>query len=208
MNSQGKNLFERALETQLQFGTRRSPNAIVLTNAVIIKRNFAGKDIECKTKTGKPFKKTGRRFTLVLTEELFNALCAEKGNCTYGIWAFAPEEDPNLKVYTIEVRLKMESDNPPVCKLYTKNNGKTDVSVLNSTNLAILDSIWECDIERVDLTLSAYDPEKTGTFTLWLRDLKMSQTAIEDNDNYWAEFDINEDSLPFPPNGDPNKEED
>lgn len=201
MNNQGKNLFERALETKMQFGTRRSQNAVVFENAVIIKRNFAGKDIPCKDKKGKTFVKKGRRFTLVLTEEMFNALCAEKGECSYGIWAFAPEE-PDLKVYTIEVNVKMESANPPSCKLYTKNGGKADVSVLNSTNLAILDEIYECDIERIDVTVNPYDPEKTGHFTLWLRDLKMSQIEIEDSDSYWKTMDAEE--LPW--DVDPNED--
>ena len=204
MNNQGKNLFERALETKMQFGTRRSQNAIVFENAVIIKRNFAGKDIPCKDRKGKSFVKKGRRFTLVLTEDMFKALVAEKGECSYGIWAFAPEENPDLKVYTIEVRAMMESANPPVCKLYTIHNGKNDVTILNSTNLGVLDEIYECDIERVDLTLNPYDPDKTGHFTLWLRDLKMSQKVIEDNDTYWNDMELTDDNLPF--NSDPNED--
>lgn len=205
MNNQGKNLFERALETTMQFGNRRSPNAVVFNNAVIIKRNFAGKDISCKDSKGRPFTKKGRRFTLVLTEDMFNALCAEKGTCTYGIWAFAPEEDPNLKVYTIEVNIKMDSPNPPVCKLYTKSNGKTDITLLTDTNLGIIDEIYDCDIERVDLTVSPYDPEKIGKFTLYLRDLKISQNYIEENDSYWNNFEMTEDNMPFP-GSDPNQD--
>lgn len=204
MNNQGKNLFERALETKMQFGTRRSPNAVVFENAVIIKRNFAGRDVTGKRKDGKTFTKKGRRFTLVLTKEMFDALCAEKGECSYGIWAFAPEEDPELKVYTVDVNVKMESANPPTCKLYTKNSGKANVSILNSTNLGLLDEIYECDIERVDITLNPYDPDKTGHFTLWLRDLKMSQIEIEDNDSYWNNIIVDDmDVMPF---GDPNED--
>ena len=204
MNNQGKNLFERALQTRMQFGNRRSPNVIVLENAVIIKRNFSGKDIQCKDRKGKTFVKKGRRFTLVLTEEMFNALQAEKGECSYGIWAFGGEEDPDLKVYTIEVNLKMESANPPVCTLFTKKNGSADVNVLDSTNLNILDELYECDIERVDLVLSPYDPDKTGHFTLWLRDLKMSQNEIEDNDEYWNNIIAGDTDIPY--NIDPNEE--
>lgn len=204
MNNQGKNLFERALETKMQFGTRRSPNAVVFENAVIIKRNFAGKDITGKRKDGKTFTKKGRRFTLVLTKEMFDALCAEKGECSYGIWAFAPEENPDLKVYTIEVNVKMESANPPSCKLYTKSNGKANVSILNSTNLGLLDEIYECDIERVDITVNPYDPDKSGHFTLWLRDLKLSQIEIEDNDSYWNNMIV--DDMEVMPFGDPNED--
>lgn len=203
MNSQGKNLFERALETSIEFGNRRSPNVIVVKNAVIIKRNFAGKDIPGKRKDGKPFVKKGRRFTWVLTEDLFNALTAEKGECTFGIWAFS-QENPDLKVYTIEVNIKMESDNPPTLLLYTSNNGRTVVTELNSTNMGTLDVIQEIDIERVDLTLNPYDPEKSGHFTLWLRDLKLKQNEIEDSDSYWNNVVTDDERMPF---GDPNSED-
>ena len=202
MNSQGKNLFERALETSLEFGNRRSPNVICVKNAVIIKRNFAGKEIPGKRKDGKSFVKKGRRFTWVLTEELFNALCQEKGECTYGIWAFSPE-NPDLKVYTIEVNIKMESDNPPSIILYTSNNGKVKPTELNSTNMGALDVIQEIDIERVDFTLNPYDPDKSGHFTLWLRDLKLKQNEIEDSDSYWSSIVSDDETIPF---GDPNRE--
>lgn len=202
MNNQGKNLFERAQLTSMTFGNRRSPNVIVFENAVIIKRNFAGRDIQGKRKDGRPFVKQGRRFTLVLTEDMFNALKAEKGECSYGIWQFAPE-DPDLKVYTIEVNVKMESANPPMCRLYTKRDGKANVTILNSANMGILDEIYECDIERIDMTLNPYDPDNTGHFTLWLRDLKMSQNEIEDSDEYWNNM-ITDDELPW--NEDPNTE--
>lgn len=205
MNNQAKNLFERALETTMEFGNRRSPNAICLSNAVIIKRNFAGRDIPGKRKDGRPFVKQGRRFVLVLTEDMFNALCNEKGECVYGIWQFDPE-NPDLKVYTIEVRIKMESANPPVCRLYTKRNGKVDISLLNSTNLGILDEIYECDIERIDMTLNAYDPDKTGHFTLWLRDLKLSQNEIEEGDDYWNNMGSADDADDIPFNIDPNED--
>ena len=204
MNNQGKNLFERALNTKLQFGNRRSPNVIVLENAVIIKRNFSGKDIQCKGKNGKPFVKKGRRFTLVLTEELFKALVEQKGECSYGIWAFGGEEDPDLKLWTVEVNVKMESANPPVCTLYTKKDGKADLNVLDSTNLNVLDEIYDCDIERIDLVLSPYDPDQTGHFTLWLRDLKISQNEIEDSDEYWENIMANDNDIPF--NIDPNQD--
>lgn len=207
MNNQGKNLFERALETKMQFGTRRSQNAIVFENAVIIKRNFAGRDIPGKTKEGRSFIKTGRRFVLVLTEDMFQALCAEKGTCKYGIWAFDPEENPDLKVYLIEVKIKMESNNPPVLKLYTTNGSKKNVSILNSANMGVLDEIYECDIERIDLTVNPYDPDRTGSFTLWLRDLKLSQTKVEEGDGYWSEFDLNDDNPFGDVQGDPNSEE-
>ena len=202
MNNQGKNLFERALETKLVFGTRKSPNAIVFEDAVIIKRNFAGRDIHGKRSDGRPFVKQGRTFTLVLTEDMFNALCAEKGECRYGIWNF-DKEDPELKVYTVEVKLKMESNNPPSCTLYTTRNGKTDISVLNSANLGVLDEIYDVDIERVDIVVNPYDPEKTGHFTLWLRDLKLKQTAIEESNQFWDDLLKGDDELPF---GDPNNE--
>ena len=202
MNNTGKNLFERALQSTLQFGTRRSPNAIVIQNAVIIKRNFAGKDIPCKDSKGKTFIKKGRRFTLVLTEDLFNALVQEKGNCSHSIWAF-DKENPDLKVYTIEVNVRMESSNPPMCKLFTKRNKTTDVNILDSTNIGILDEIYDIDIERIDLVLNPYDPDHTGNFTLWLRDLKLSQNEIEDSDDYWSNLNAEEDALPFTPT-DPN----
>lgn len=210
MNNQGKNLFEKALETEMVFGTRRSPNAIEFKKAVIIKRNFSGKDIPLKDKKGKSFIKKGRRFTLVLTEELFNALVQAKGECSYGVWNFGGEENPELKLYTIEVRLNMDSANPPSCKLYTTSTNPDgtkvkNVTTLNSTNLDILDEVYECDIERVDIVVNPYDPDKINHFTLWLRDIKLSQLEIEDSDKYWevsSQFS-DADESPF---GDPNED--
>lgn len=203
MNNQAKNLFERALETRMIFGTRKSSSAVCFENAVIIKRNFAGKDIPCKDRNGRSFVKKGRRFTLVLTEDMFNALKEAKGDCSYGIWQFAPDENPELKVYTVEVNIKMESNNPPTCALYTKNNGRVNVSVLDSTSIGILDEIYECDIERIDITVNPYDPDKVGHFTLWLRDIKLSQNEIEDSDAYWNNM-VAGDNVPY--NADPNQD--
>lgn len=207
MNNQGKNLFERALETEIQFGTHRSPNVIVIKKAVLNRRNFAGKDVVCKDRKGKTFTRKGRRFTLILTEDLFNALSEVKGECTYGIWEFAKEENPDLKVYTIDVNVKMESANPPKCELYTKYKGDIQYKLLDSTNIGVLDEIAECDIDRVDLELNAYDPDKTGHFTLWLRSIKFSQLQIEDADEYWTNLTEESDKATSDVSGDPNNEQ-
>lgn len=208
MNTQGKNLFDRALETEMILGTRRNPNAIEFKKAVIIKRNFEGRDITGKQKNGKSFVKKGRRFTLVLTEDMFNALTEAKGECSHGIWNFGGEENPDLKLCTIEVRINMDSANPPSCKLYTAaGNGSNErnVTVLSSTNLGVLDTIYESDIERVDILVNPYDPDKIGHFTLWLRDIKLSQLELEDSDEYWnvtSDLSVIDDN-PFT---DPNEE--
>ncbi len=204
MNNQGKNLFERALETEMVFGTQFNPNAVLFKNAVIIKKNFKGQEITITPKNGKrPFKKVGPRFDLVLTEEMFNALVAEKGNCRYQIWNF-DQENPDLKVYEIEVCIKMDSAKKPNIQLITKNNGRVNIESLNAYNLAILDEIDSINTERVDLVVNPYDPNKLGEFSLWLRSMKYVQVEVLDDisndDEYWINLEkqIREEQMPDP----------
>lgn len=206
MNNQGKNLFERALETEMIFGTQTNPNAIKLKNAVIIKPNFKGEEITITPKNGgRPFKKVGPRFTLVLTEDMFNVLCQEKGTCKYNIWQFDPE-NPDLKVFTVEVCIKMDSakKQQPIIELITKSHGRVNHETLTAYNLAILDEIEPINVERVDMVLNPYDPNKAGMFTLWLRSMKYVQKEIvddiSDGDEYWAELEkqIRNEDLPDP----------
>jgi len=212
MNNQAKNLFERALETTMQFGTQKSPNAVMFKNAVIIKRNFKGAEQVVTPKNGgRPFKKVGPRFTLVLTEDMLQALRDAKGNCRYSMWQF-DEENPDLKVFEIEVNIKMDSSNPPVIQLITKKGGVVKPKTLKSHNLAILDEPDSIDIERVDLIVNPYDPSKSGNFTLWLRQMKVVLREVQDDisadDEYWAEIErqILEDELPEEVEFDPNQD--
>lgn len=206
MDNQAKNLFERALETKMIFGTPTNPNAVLFRNAVIIKTNFKGKEITITPKNGsRPFKKVGPRFTLVLTEDMFNALCQEKGQCKYNIWQF-DQENPDLKVYEIEVCIKMDSakKQQPVIELITKSHGKVNSEALTAYNLGVLDDIESINTERIDMTLNPYDPNKIGMFTLWLRRMKFVQREvlddISDGDDYWAELEkqIRNEDLPDP----------
>lgn len=204
MNNRGKELYERALHTELVFGNRANPNAIILQNVAISKRNFEGRTETGKKKDGRPFTKEGRRFTINLTEDLFNAICTEKGTCNYSIWAFGGDEQPDLKLYTIEVHVNMASQYPPHARLYTMGKDNTaSIRDLNDTSIAVLDSVREEDIERVDVVLNPYDKDKIGIFTLYLNDIKMCQRYVEDTDNYWSH--IVQDEEESQPNGeDPN----
>lgn len=199
MNNLGKALYEQALKTTIQFGAPGRPNAVAINNAAIYKRNFKGADQKITPKDGgRSFVKKGRRFTLALTEELFNALCNEKGECSYNVWAFGGEEDPDLKLYTMEVIVNMASSYPPTALLYTaKKNGNWDISEpLTDTSIGILDEVDSMNIERVDLVLNPYDKDKTGNFTLYLNSIKMSQKYIEDMDDYWSVNAHLEDNAP------------
>lgn len=199
MNNLGKALYEQALKTTIQFGAPGRPNAVAINNAAIYKRNFKGVDQKITPKDGgRSFVKKGRRFTLALTEDLFNALCDEKGQCAYGVWAFGGEEEPDLKLYTIEVIVNMASSYPPTALLYTaKKSGQWDISEpLTDTSIGILDEVDSMNIERVDLILNPYDKDKTGNFTLYLNSIKMSQKYIEDEDAYWSANAHLEDDTP------------
>lgn len=189
MNNLGKALYEKALKSEIVFGAPGRPNAIIIKDAAIYKRNFKGVDQKITPKDGgKSFTKKGRRFSLALTEELFVALTNEKGNCSYNIWAFGGDEDPDLKLFTVEVVVNMSSSYPPNAQLYTIDAyGKMHMSEpLTDTSIGILDDVNDYDIERVDLVLNPYDKDKTGNFTLYLNSIKMSQKHIEDSDSYWS----------------------
>ena len=199
MNNLGKALYEQALKTTIQFGMQGRPNAIMLSNAAIYKRNFKGADQKITPKDGgRSFVKKGRRFTLALTEEIFEAICNEKGNCSYNVWAFGGEEEPDLKLYTVEVIVNMASSYPPSALLYTaKKNGSWDISEpLTDTSIGVLDEVDSMNIDRVDLVLNPYDKDKTGNFTLYLNSIKMSQKYIEDGDDYWSANSHLEDEAP------------
>ena len=189
MNSLGKALYEQALKTTITFGAPGRPNAVAINNAAIYKRNFKGADQKITPKDGgRSFVKKGRRFTLALTEDLFNALRDEKGECSYNVWAFGGEEDPDLKLYCIEVIVNMASSYPPTALLYTaRKDGKWDISdPLTDTSIGILDEVDYLNIERVDIVVNPYDKDKTGNFTLYLNSIKMAQKHIEDGDDYWS----------------------
>lgn len=189
MNNLGKALYERALKSQMVFGAPGRPNVVTIKDAAIYKRNFKGIEQKITPKDGgRSFVKKGRRFQLALTEELFNALTAEKGQCTHNVWAFGGEEDPDLKLYCVEVIVNMASSYPPSAQLYTIDaNGRMHPSEpLTDTSIGILDDVNDYDIERVDLVLNPYDKDKTGNFTLYLNSIKMSQKHIEDSDGYWS----------------------
>lgn len=189
MNNLGKALYEQALQTKISFGQPRRPNAVVIENAAIYKRNFKGADQKITPKDGgRSFVKKGRRFTLALTEETMSMLCNAKGNCSYNVWAFGGEEEPDLKLYCVEVLVNMASSYPPNALLFTKTkSGKWDISEpLTDTSISILDEVDYMNIERVDLVLNAYDKDKDGNFTLYLNSIKMSQKYIEDSDDYWS----------------------
>lgn len=188
MNNLGKALYEQALKTTIQFGAPGRPNAVVINNAAIYKRNFKGVDQKITPKDGgRSFVKKGRRFTLALTEEIFAALCKEKGECAHGEWHFGGEEEPDLVLYNLEVVVNMSSNYPPSALLYTaKKHGGWDISEpLTDTSIGVLDEVDALNIERVDLVLNPYDKDKTGNFTLYLNSIKMSQKYIEDGDDYW-----------------------
>ena len=192
MNNQAKNLFERALETTMQFGVQKNPNAIMFKNAVIIKRNFKGTEQVITPKNGgRPFKKVGPRFVLVLTEDMLNALLESKGKCRYSMWQF-DDENPDLNVFEVEVSIKMDSEKAPDIQLITRNNGQIKLEKLKSFNLGILDEPDSIDIERVDLVVNPYDPTNSGNFTLWLRQMKFVLREVVDDitadDEYWSDI--------------------
>ncbi len=215
MNKRAEDLYKRALQTSMIFGNEKSPYVVCFENAVIKNTNFEGKDIVITPKNGgRPFTKQGRRFELVLTEDMFKALCAEKGECSHGVWAF-DEENPDLKLYTIEVNLKFESKIIPVCELWQMKNGRftrDSRKELNSASIANLDALYrEMAVERTDLVVNPYDPYKSGKFTLWVREIRVAQKEIDDSKGFWSvqidEVDPNEifNDMKMDPNVDPNQ---
>jgi hypothetical protein len=215
MNQKGKNLFEQALQTTMRFGNNTSPYVVCFENAAIMQTNFEGRDIVVTPKNGgRPFTKQGRRFTLVLTEEMFNALRQEKGDCSHGVWQF-DDENPDLKLYTIEVNLKFESKIIPECELWQMKKGRftrDSRKVLNSTTVGNLDALYQnMAVERTDLVLNPYDPYKSGKFTLWVREIRVAQKEIDDSNSYWNvtidEVDPNEifNDMSMDPNLDPDQ---
>lgn len=199
MNNLGKNLYERALKSKLIFGAPGRPNVITIKNAAIFKRNFKGVDQKITPKDGgRSFVKKGRRFSLALTEDLFNAITVEKGQCNHTVWAFGGEEDPDLKLYCVEVIVNMASNYPPSAQLFTIDaDGKVNPSEpLTDTSIGTLDELNDYDIDRVDVVLNPYDKDKIGSFTLYLNSIKIRQKHIEDSDDFLIVGDMAADNSP------------
>lgn len=186
MNNAGKELFDKVQKSKMQIGKQGNENAIIIRDAVIFKRNFAGKEIPGKRKDGSKFVKRGRTFSLALTEEMMNEIIKIKGDCKWNSWQFGGPEDPDLVLYSIEVKINMDSQYPPRVTLYTSWNGETNAEVLNAEKVGILDEI---SFERADVEINPYDPDDTGKFTAYLSKMNIKQKNHYDDEfnNGWEE---------------------
>ena len=185
MNNKGKYYYDNALKTTVQFGTRHKPNCIVIRGASISKRNFSG--------NADRFGNTKRIFWINLTEDLFNAIVAEKGNCNYSVWEFAAPEDTEPKLYQIKVQVNYASANQPKAFLYTRANKDADYlkeTELTDVTIGSLDHLYDEDIENIDLYLNPYDRKKDGNFTLYLNRIEVTMKYIEEDESYVKKFKI------------------
>lgn len=111
---------------------------LLLTNAEIFFRNFAGLERQYNT-AGQ------RNFCVAIDPELAEKLAAEGWNVKYRKQF---EEGDPVRPY-LEVKVNFDSGRPPKCKLITKQNP-------NGKELTA-DEVWTLDaveIERVDLTIN------------------------------------------------------
>lgn len=122
---------------------------LAVENAVIIWTNFAGAPTKFNPAGGK------RTFTLVLSEDIADALKAEGWNVKFRE-AKDPDDDP--LIYT-EIVVNMESAYPPTVALYSELRGRKSARPLDAETVGLLDSI---EIDNVDLIIHPYNHGRPG----------------------------------------------
>ena len=195
MSNLSTNAYLALQQSEFIFGTRNNAKDIEIRNAVILFRNLAGAERVGKRKDGSSFKSRGADFKVAISEEVYKTL--EKIG-TFSISALPVElpESEETTLYLLRVKVTMDSEWPPVIKLYTKMNGKTSVSQLTKDNIETADRV---EIDRADIIIhpSEYDDRK---FSAYLKQMNICTVEAQDFGGYWDELVAADDAEvnPFP----------
>lgn len=171
-------------------------NEIEIRNAQIFWTNFAGKENQ--------FGNAARYFNVAISDELADILVSQGFNVKSLV---VNPDDPDVLLKFIQVKINMESEWPPMVKLFTEFQGKKNPpKTLNANTIGSLDGM---DILRADLNFRAYrrvdKRTKQQASSAYLKRLFVIQNPLQSNTYYgdvYNEYpdevysDINED-LPF-----------
>lgn len=195
-----ENAFEEVKKTHILV---RDPRNFEITDAFIFWTNFSG--------TPNKFGNTARTFNVAIPSEAVAPL-KEMGIRVREADALelidpATSETVTGKVYFVNVKVNMNSDYPPLVKLFSTYRGKKTQSILSTdediTQLDRID-IKTCDMQ-IHISPTKMDPNK---YTCYLNKLFVVQEEnILFGGKYddWMDDDAGEDALPFPLD---NKEDD
>lgn len=142
---------------------RRETKPILVENADILFRNFAG--IE------RDFNSEGdRNFSLVLEPELAQKLKAEG----WRVKQLKPKEEGEEGTYHLKVNVNYKTGRPPRVVLITKSNPRTE---LGQDEVAMIDVI---DIEKVDVLVNGHwSDNQGGGFAGYLKSIFVTMNEDE-----------------------------
>lgn len=171
---------------------------ISIQNATIMRfgnwSNFEGKPTKFTPAGGK------RTFNLVLTEVVADALRADGWN----VKTLESREEGDEPTYITQIIVNLNSDPPPVIKIYTNFHGKKRANELNENTIKILDTV---SIENIDMVIHPYVhnfPNSQYTTNGYIKGLFVTQAYDESFDfgGKYDEYEEYHDSVPM--GDDPN----
>lgn len=154
--------FEEVKKSKFYFVDK---NNFEVQDAYIFWTNFSGKPNQ--------FGSVARTFNLAVPEEAVQGLIALGYRVREEVIGEVINQDGMpvpAKVYFINVKVNMDSEFPPMVKMFSEYRGKkTQNTITDNDGLAILDSI---DIKSCDLTVHSYTSKKfEGKCTGYLKTL-------------------------------------
>lgn len=159
-----KTLFERVNDSEFIFMDNGN---IQVKNAVIIRKNFAGRENK--------FGNSTRTFNLCLNPEIGQMLKDDGWNVR-----ISGSDNPDFDgLITTEIVVNMDSDYPPMCVRISELNGRTSKSILDADTIKDLDRIR---FAKADIIIHPYEHNKGGyRFKGYLNKLKVFQAKTYDS---------------------------
>lgn len=177
--------LEKVKETKFIFDDR---GGFEVRNAYIFWTNFRGEENK--------FGNAARNFNMAVSPEVGKILL-EKGwrvreralyNEGYMPEAVAAGDEPNPLLFFINIKVNMNSKNPPIISLYSEFRGKRTKRALEIESIGELDRM---DIAECDFSVNPYEsPQFPGKITGYLKKLNAIQVPdIEFGGKYddWLE---------------------
>lgn len=134
---------------------------IEVRDAVIIWTNFRGE--------ANKFGNAARTFNLVITAEVAEILT----KAGWRVREVPDEENPEIILYLVNIKVNMESNYPPIITLFSKFRGKRSRRTLDISTVGELDRV---DIQSADCVINPYEsPNFPGKVTGYLKKLNVIQ---------------------------------
>lgn len=173
--------FKDLQESKFTLGYKGTRD-IEIQNAVVLFRNLAGVERVGKRKDGGTFKVASSEFKVAINEEVLQTL---NNIGKFAISTMQVDEESGTLLYLLKVKVNMNSEWPPVVRLYTRGRDKNvKVNQLTPETIETADRV---DIERCDIIIhpSEYDD---GRFTMYLRTMNICTEESVEFGGYWDDL--------------------